>query len=130
MPIDERWDKLSEADWDEFARAWIEALRNPADDSDVGESVIMMNFMARPEHQWRFIMTAVEHASDEELGHIAAGPVEQLLSKYGDAYIAEVERRAGSDPNFARMLTNVWKHMMSDEVWGRVEKLKERYTGQ
>src|SRR5262249_25692720 len=118
MPIDERWDRLGQSDWDAFAQAWIAELRGtPGDsESDVGQSVVMMNFFARPAKQWQFILAAMAHASDEELGHIAAGPVECLLGKYGEEYIGEVERQAASDPKFARMLAGVWKYMMSDDV--------------
>lgn len=128
MPIDERWDQLSASDWDAFAQSWIDELRSPSDSEDpVGQSVVMMNFTARPEHQWRFILAAIEHASDDELGHIAAGPVEHLLGNYGDAFIVEFERRAEMDAKFARMLSGVWRYMMSDEVWARVEALKARF---
>jgi len=129
MPIDERWDELNASDWDAFAQSWIAKLRRPTGDSDddVGQSVVMMNFTARPEHQWQFILAAVAHASDDELGHIAAGPVEHLMGHHGTAYIVEVERRAESDPKFARMLSGVWKYMMSDEVWARVEALKAKF---
>jgi hypothetical protein len=131
MPIDERWDRLGPPDWGVFARAWIAELRGESADSesDVGQSVVMMNFTARPEHQWRFILAAVAHASDQELGHIAAGPVEHLLGKHGAQYIDQVAGRAEADPKFARMLSGVWKYMMTDDVWARVEALKARYGG-
>jgi hypothetical protein len=129
MPIDERWDKLTPEDWDAFAQCWAEELRGASSDSaeDVGQSVVMMNFTARPEHQWQFILAAIAHAYEEELRHIAAGPVEHLLGKHGDRYIGEIERQADTDPKFARMLSSVWKYMMSDEVWARVEALKSRF---
>ncbi len=129
MPIDKRWDQLSASDWDAFARSWIAELRGgPTDtEDDVGQSVVMMNFTARPEHQWQFILAAIPHASDEELGHIAAGPVEHILGKHGEKYIEKVEQRAEADPKFARMLAGVWKYMVTDEVWARVEALKARY---
>ena len=129
MPIDERWDQLSPSDWDAFAQSWIAELRGARSDpdDDVGQSVVMMNFTGRPEHQWQFILAAIAHASEEELGHIAAGPVEHLLGKHGDKYIDEVERRTESDPKFARMMSGVWKYMMTDEVWARVEALKARF---
>jgi hypothetical protein len=127
MSIAERWGQLSAADWDAFARSWIAELRGVSSEScDAGQSVVMMNFTARPEHQWQFILAAIKHASDDELGHIAAGPVEHLLGNYGDAFIVEFERRAEMDAKFARMLSGVWKYMMSDEVWARVEALKAR----
>lgn len=132
MPIDARWEQLTPSDWDAFAQSWVAELRgSPTDsDDDVGQSVVMMNFTARPEHQWQFILAAIAHASDEELGHIAAGPVEHLLGKHGDKYIDEVARRAESDPKFARMLSGVWKYMLSDEVWARVEALKARFPSE
>src|SRR5262245_39294087 len=94
MPIDERWDRLSDDDWSSFARDWVRQLRHgwQEGERDWGESVAMMNFTARPEQQWKFILAAVRHAqSDEELGHIAAGPVEHLLGWHGEKYIARIE---------------------------------------
>lgn len=127
--IDERWDRLKPSDWDRFARAWIAELSGEAaeSESDVGQSVVMMNFTAKPEHQWQFILAAVAQASDEQHGRIAAGPVEHLLGWHGASYIDEVERRAEADPKFARMLSGVWKYRMSDDVWARVEALKAKY---
>ena len=129
MPLDDRWDQLSDSDWDAFARSWVAELRERSTDaeSDAGQSVVMMNFTARPEHQWRFILAAIAHASDEELGDIAAGPLEHLLGKHGADYIEEVEQRAEADPKFARMLAGVWQYMMTHEVWERVKALKARY---
>jgi hypothetical protein len=130
MPIDERWEQLSPSDWDYFAQSWIAELRGTSMDSDgdVGQSVVMMNFTATPDHQWQFILAAIAHASDEELGHIAAGPFEHLLGKHGDKYIEKVEHRTLADPKFARMLAGVWRYMMTDEVWARVEGLKARFA--
>lgn len=131
MPIDERWDRLSDSDWDAFAQSWISELEGSGADaeSEIGQSVVMMNFSARPEQQWKFILATVTHASDEEtLGHIAAGPVEHLLGKHGEGYIDKVEQRAETDPLLARMMLGVWKYMMTDEVWERVENLKARFS--
>jgi len=129
MPLDERWDRLTPAAWDAFAQSWIAELRGAPSDAknDVSLSVTMMGFTARPEQQWRFILAAVAHASEDEFGDIGAGPVEHLLGWHGEEYIGPVERQAESDPKFARMLAGVWKYMMSDEVWARVEALKERF---
>jgi len=49
------------------------------------------------------------------------------LGKHGEQYIDQVERRAEADPTFARMLAGVWKYMMTDDVWARIEALKARY---
>jgi hypothetical protein len=112
-----------------FAAAWLAELRDgpPAGESEVGKAVVMMNLIDPPEQQWAFIQAAVaQAASDDELGNIAAGPMEHLLGHHGDQFIAAVEEEAARDAKFARMLTGVWKYMMSDEVWGRVQAIQAR----
>lgn len=99
----------------------------PDDQRTIGESVVLMNFTAAADQQWQFILAAVEHAqADEELAHIAAGPMEHLLGKHGVTYIDEIEHRAATDPKFARMLKGVARYRMSEEVWARVQALKQR----
>jgi len=146
MPILEHWQHLTPSDWEAFAKAWLAELRgsplNPESDLpqmavlmsyaaeldpewDLGMMVVMMNFTAVADHQWQFIRAAVAHAeSDDELGHIAAGPLEHLLGWHGEKFITQVEQQAGADPKFARMLTGAWKYRMSDEVWARVQAIQ------
>jgi hypothetical protein len=93
--------------------------------ASVAQSVVMMNFTARAELQWRFILRAIALAdSDEALGHIAAGPFEHLLGWHGEKFIAEIEQRAAIDPKLARTLTGVRQYTMSDSVWARVQSLQ------
>ena len=107
-------------------QCWISQLRGitTASEKDYDFSVTMMNFTAKPEHQWQFILAAIPYASDEELGAIAAGPMEHLLGWHGPNYIDKVEQQAQSDPKFARMLKGVWKYLMKDDVWKRVQALQ------
>ena len=112
MPISSYWGTITAADWEAFASAWLEGLRDPAspEHSEVRQTVLLMNFTATPENQWQFIVATVAQAqSDAELGHIAAGPVEQLLGKHGETLIDRVEQYAATDPKFARMLTGAWR---------------------
>lgn len=86
-----------------------------------------MNFTAAPEVQWRFIRSAIEHAeSDDELGHIAAGPMEHLLGWHGPAFIDRFEAQSRDDTKFARAMTGVWKYLMTDEVWQRVRSIQRQ----
>jgi hypothetical protein len=129
MPLDSRWDRLSDEDWSDFARAWVDELRfgDPDGDEGYGQSVTQMNFTARPEQQWKFILLAIEYAeSDEELGHIAAGPIEHLLGWHGERYIEDVENEAATDSKFARAMTGVWQYRMSGAVWARVRAIQEK----
>jgi hypothetical protein len=67
----------------------------------VGEVVVLMNFVAGPDEQWHFICSAMAQAgSDDELRHIAAGPVEHLLGWHGKDVIARVEAQAAADGEF------------------------------
>ena len=130
------------------ARAWLAELRDsPVDPGtdlpqmavlmsyaaeldpewDLSMMVVMMNFTAAADDQWQFIRGAVAYAgSDDELGQIAAGPLEHLLGWHGEKFITQVEQQAGADPKFARMLTGAWKYRMSDEVWARVQAIQAR----
>ena len=131
MQIDSRWDNLNPTDWAAFAEAWLIELRGSTSDeeSDVGEAVVRMNFTATPEQQWAFILAAVSLAeSDEELGHIAAGPIEHLLGWHGKDYIDLVEQHSERNPKFARALTGVAQYLMPDEVWSRIRALQRRVT--
>jgi len=131
-----RWDEMTTSDWNLFAKEWLAELRQsspPAESdegrsataADVGEAVVFMNFTAGPDQQWQFICSAVAQAeSDDELGHIAAGPLEHLLGSHGENFIAPVEARTVADGKFARMVTGVWKHTMTDDVWARVQAIQ------
>ena len=56
---------------------------------------------------------------------MAAGPVEHLLGFHGEKWIPEIEKLSSANENFAWMMTGVWQHKMSDEVWARVQKIQE-----
>ncbi|TNV71545.1 hypothetical protein FGO68_gene8772 [Halteria grandinella] len=132
MPIDHRWNALNDLDWEAFARAWLAELRGDPEspDSEMGQTVVMMNFTAAPEHQWKFIRCAVAASeSDDDLNSIAAGPLEHLLGKHSENWIEAVEDQSARDPKFAKMIGGVWKSMMPDKVWDRVQKLQARDTG-
>ena len=110
-----------------MARRWLSDIRkNLSGATESGKLVVSMNIDAPPEIQWRFILIAVSQSqSDDELSHIAAGPIEYLLSWHGESYIDVIESEAASNPKFARALTGVWQHMMRDEVWSRVQWLQK-----
>lgn len=132
MALSDLWRHLDADEMADFARAWLAELRGeiPPAQTGVGQSVVMMNFIAPADQQWEFILAAVAHAeSDDELGHIAAGPIEHLLGTQGDDYIDLAEREATIDGKFARAMSGVWRHMMNDEVWARVQAIKDRASG-
>ena len=102
-----------------------EAAKHLGDD-DAGTWVVRFNFFGHPQANWTFLIDAVA-ASDtsQHLGAIAAGPAEHLLAHYG-SLIPLFEDQAARDAKFARMLTGVWRHRMSDAVWERLRVLQGR----
>jgi hypothetical protein len=69
-----------------------------------------------PEVGWRLILVMIEMASDEdELGDIAAGPLEDLLCDHARLVIDRVEERAAHDGRFRWCLSHVWG-------WSRMPK--------
>lgn len=122
-----KWDELKTEDWEAFAADWLQELRaaEPNAEANLSQTVVLMNFMASAEAQWQFILAAVSQAqSDDDLGHIAAGPLEHLLGRHGSEFIGGVEQQAVQDLKFARAMTGVWKYTMTDEIWSRVETVK------
>ena len=87
--------------------------------------ITAMTFRSKPELQWDVILEMVRQATDGDLEHIAAGPLEGLLGWHGPAWIERVAAEAKQNPKFARALTGVWKYMMTDDVWERVKSVKE-----
>jgi hypothetical protein len=116
------WRNATEEDVRALARAWADDV-----EQNVGQLIVMMNFTAPPELQWQFIVEAMLLAkTEDQLGDLAAGPMEHLLGKHGDAYIDLFESHAAADPKFAKAVRGVRKYMMSDENWRRIEAIKGR----
>ena len=62
-----------------------------------------------PEAGWNLTLELIEAAPDDHvLANIAAGPLEDLLSRSADHFIDQVELQARRDPKFRRCLTGVW----------------------
>jgi hypothetical protein len=107
---------------------WFEHIRtgNPELEGAALE-VTSWTFCLPAEEQWRLILEMVRLAPDDEcLGHVAAGPIEGMMGRFGELFIDRVERQAAADHKFARTLTNVWKHLMSDAVYARIQTLQAR----
>ena len=131
MPvISEHWDKLTEEKWQNLAEKYLlEISETSGKEYEEGNNkwgiiVTEFQFTSSSELQWKFILLTVSLAeTDEQFGDIAAGGIEHLLGWHGEKYIEIVEQEVQQNPKFARALTGVWKYMMTDEVWARIQKL-------
>ena len=62
-----------------------------------------------PETKWLQILEIVRQATtDDELGSVGSGPLENLLALHGPRLAERVEREARQDPAFRRALHHVW----------------------
>jgi hypothetical protein len=57
------------------------------------------------------------------LSIVAAGPLEDLLSDWGERIIDRLETDARDDPKLMAACAGVWKLYMPDEVWNRLRNL-------
>ena len=124
---------MNKADFDELVEAWIACMVLGRDDRGRAteeyeknwwavETVMNWPYDNQHELLWSFILAI--HARDinnKAAAHLAAGPVEDLLSEFGEDYIERVEALAASDLRFKFMLTWAWQANMSDELWNRFQ---------
>ena len=115
-----RGEAFANRPWEGPRRA--ELIRAFLAGEDDGGALIALTFFAPADAQWSVIVELIDAAPDDEtvLAHIAAGPVEGLLARFGDTVIPWVEARAATDHRFRRVLRGVWQHTMSDAIWARV----------
>src|SRR5438552_477274 len=74
-----------------------------------------------PEAGWALILELVAAAPDDRtLANVAAGPLEDLLTRDPERFIDRVEQQARRDPKFRRCLTGVWGLPVS--IRDRIEK--------
>lgn len=124
---------MSESEIEELAKRWVEFQRAflrsgggaIADDlEEASDEVLHMPFDA-PEKAWKLIQIIVQCCEENDvLGSLAAGPIEDLLSQHGEAFIDRIEVFARDNPKFLLLLQGVWKGMMSDSVWDRLQALQ------
>ena len=75
----------------------------------------------KPELVWQFILEACKRdLSDKLISLLGAGPVEDLLARYGPDYIERIETLARQNPKFNHVLGGVWKNAIKEEIWLRV----------
>jgi hypothetical protein len=80
-----------------------------------------------PQLGWRFVLAVNEMDSSPEIQEVlAAGPLEDLLSKHGAVVIEAVESEARRNPLFAQLLGGVLQNRMPETIWSRVRAVWNR----
>jgi len=84
-------------------------------------------FDGKSEELWQLILKIHERDHSIAIQQVlSAGPIEDLLSKFGERYIARVEDKARKDPAVAKVLGGVWQSDMPDEIWIRLQAVWDR----
>ena len=116
---------------DEIARTWIEYQELSDGSKKVDEKFWAVDALQSitdndPELLWQIILLIYgQVTSEESLGALAAGPLEDLLATHGEAFIDRIEKIAMEDQKMRRVLSGVWQNAMSDKIWARVQKASE-----
>ena len=123
---------MDEAELKQIVDGWI-VYASLERDSPEGEPhywafqmVMDWSLEGEGERLWPFILMAYQRdMNDKAEGMFAAGPLEDLLAKQGPEYIDRVEELARRDPKFNDLLGGVWRNTMTDEVWQRVQAVRQ-----
>jgi len=113
-------------------RRWAEWVSDPDRKQEDANNFIGFDefewvIQKEPEKGWLAILNAIETPLLEKyLGTLAAGPLEDLLSYHGEAFISRVEIQAKANPKFAWLLGGVWQYQIKEEIWSRVQAVWDR----
>jgi hypothetical protein len=133
IPHPERQPLISEPELNDLAAAWINHTHCYKGDQGqiphdwAPDLLNELMYDGYPEEVWRAILAIHRLDHSPKIQQIlSAGLIEELLAKFGDCFIARVEREAKLDPAFAQTLGGVWKNAMSNENWRRLQAVWDR----
>jgi hypothetical protein len=67
-------------------------------------------------------------SSDMIISALAAGPLEDLLTRHGPSMIDDICSASEEDPRIGSMLSGVWRSTIDPMVWDRVQQIVARST--
>ena len=114
----------------DLVRAYLDQAERPHDPDDptgASGAIIELTCLGDDiDELWSLTLELIAGAPNDEwaLQSIAAGPLEDLLSRFDGEAIERVEAEASRDPKFRRVLSGVWRMNMSADVWGRVRAIQ------
>ncbi|HVX15934.1 MAG TPA: hypothetical protein VHC22_32420 [Pirellulales bacterium] len=71
------------------------------------------------------LATAPSSGINDVKAKLAAGPMENLLSRHGAEIIESVEKEASANPQFRLLLGGVWRSDMPEEIWLRIRAIAD-----
>jgi hypothetical protein len=123
---------MDNAELDQIVDAWIagqQAVRkSPEHERNwwALERVMDWSLDRDTDQLWRFVLAAYRREmSPIAAAVLAAGALEDLLAFDGAKYIERVEELARTDRIFNWLLGGVWRSSMTDDVWQRVQSVRQ-----
>jgi hypothetical protein len=117
---------MNHSEAQEIARHWIKLCHLPSNAPERDSSFWAYSRLSEatdndPESAWQIIGLIYElEPSDIILANVAAGPLEDLLTKHGRSFIDRIESLAVQNPVFRRLLGAVWKNQIAEDIWVRI----------
>ncbi len=119
--------RLSPANVGALAAAWLDYDRTGKKTRFWAWSRVEDVIRRQPITGWSLVRRLIAGAADPgQLSSVAAGPLEDLLGAHGPVLIDRVEAAAREDPRVMQALAGVWKDMIDDEDWIRIQRLLGR----
>ena len=122
---------MNKAELDKIVTAWIAAEQakrgSPEHDTNWWAVSEVLDWALEGDGDllWEFILEVYKRdLTDKAIGVLAAGPLEDLLAKRGADFIDRIEELARKDPKFNYVLGGVWRNSMTDDVWQRVQAIR------
>jgi len=121
---------LSRQEIEDWAAAYIEAESLPSEkklDSPFWWAIDRFQSLfeaSNAEDAWVVILEVLDRKPSQEIiGMLAAGPLEDLIEDWGPMFIDRIELESRRNPDFRHLLGGVWQSS-TPEVWERIEKAR------
>ncbi len=84
-----------------------------------------------PWDAWRLLTGIHTRDQSNTINQSLCGPLESLLTAQGFLLIDTVALYARKNPTFTTLLRAIWRGSIDDEVWARIQAIRERraWTG-
>jgi hypothetical protein len=125
-------------DDEELAVAWVrryELINRETDQSPAATSLFwafqkLDEYCEREPDRAFALILAIARLTDNEfvLDNLAAGPLESLLARNGRVVIDDIEREVVRNDKLRELLQGVWRNVIEESVWQRVEKSRSGTT--
>jgi hypothetical protein len=121
---------LTPQEINEWANAYIAAEELPEKERHDSsywwaiERFMNMRDSAQADDGWTTILKVLDgQPSQNVIGMLAAGPLEDLIQEWGELFVDRIELEARRNPAFRHLLGGVWESS-TPEVWARIEKAR------